>query len=192
MNCVISLKQKPLTGKSKSNNADIYFMIKKTVLVFLFCCICLSAAHARIGSSVDDFRKSEFAAAEGFTFHDSYQLTDDPVYQGRYAHNFFTADKRYKLQLIADRKGENIVFEYLFYPAADGQAIALKDGSIAISFAAHASAQAIAPGQFVSLVSEANMGARNVKYTRDINGYTVALTRYDTKMLSGWSIGIHK
>jgi hypothetical protein len=167
-------------------------MIKKTLWFFLISFVCLSAAHARIGGSIDDFKISKLAAAEGFAFHDMYQLTDDPAYQGKYAFNFFTVDKRYKLQLIADKKGNNIVYEYLFYPAADDQMIALKDGSIAISFVSQASTQAVLPEQFVSLVSEVNGGARNVKHSRDISGYVVSLTRYDTKILSGWSIGIHK
>jgi len=133
-------------------------MIKKTVWFFLFSCACLSAAYAQIGRSVDDFRKSEFAAAENFTFHDTYLLTDDPVYQGKYAHNYFTPDKRYKLQLIADKKGKTIVFEYLFYPAADDQMIALKDGSIALSFVSQASAQAVTPEQFVSVIDFRSSG----------------------------------
>jgi hypothetical protein len=167
-------------------------MIKRTLWFFLFSFVSLSAAYARIGGSIDDFKKSKLAAAEGFTFHDSYQLTDDPVYDGKYAYNFFTADKRYKLQLIADKKGTGIVYEYLFYPVAEDQMIALKDGSIAISFVSQASMQAVLPEQFVTLVSEANKGTRNVKYSKGISGYTVSLTRYDTKILSGWSIGIHK
>jgi hypothetical protein len=167
-------------------------MIKKTAWFFLLSCACASSACAQIGASVEDFKTGTFALAEGFTQQSTYQITDDPLYKGTYAYNFFTADKRYKLQLIADKKGKHILFEYLFYPVADDQMIALKDGSIAISFVAQSSQEAVAPEQFVSLVSEANKGKRNIKYTKAINGYTVSVTRFDTPRLTGWSIGIHK
>jgi hypothetical protein len=167
-------------------------MIKKTAWFFLFSLVCLSAANAQIGRSVDEFRQSKFAAAEGFTFLDSYQLTDDPVYRGKFAFNFFTADKRYNLQLIADKKGRNIVFEYLFYSATDDVMLSLKDGSISLAFIAQASADTVLPEAYISLVAETNGGARNKKYSRVMSGYTVSLTRFDTKKLSGWSIGIHK
>ena len=167
-------------------------MIKKTVWFSLFLLTFLSRAHGSVGGSVDDFKNSKFAAAENFAFHDSYLITDDPVYKGKYAFNFFTPDRRYKLQLIADKRGKNIVFEYLLYPAADDQMIALKDGSIAISFVSQSSGQAVPAEQFVSIVSEANRGSRNVKYTKDINGYSVTVARYETDALSGWAIGIHK
>jgi hypothetical protein len=167
-------------------------MIKKAFWFFLFSFVLLSTVYARVGRSVDEFRKTDFAAAEGFKFRDSYLITDDPLYKGKYAYNFFTQDKRYKLQLITDKGGRNIVFEYLFYPASDDQILALKDGSIALSFIAQSSNNTVAPEAYISLVSEANVGERNIKYSRNINGYVVAVTRYDNKVLSGWSIGIHK
>jgi hypothetical protein len=165
-------------------------MVKKTVWLFFFALVCLSPAHAQIGASIDDFKAGNFAAAQGFTFRTMYQLTDDPVYKGYYAFNFITADQRYKLQLIADQKGRNIVFEYLFYPPTDDQSLALKDGSVTLEYVAQASKRNIGVEQYISLVSEANGGARNKQYNRAIGGYFVTLTRYDTPQLSGWGLGI--
>jgi hypothetical protein len=167
-------------------------MIKKTLWFFFLPVICLSAAYAQIGASVDDFKTSKFAVAEGFAFRQTYLLTDDPVYKGKYAYNFFTADQRYKIQLIAEKKGKNIVFEYLFYPATDDRMLALKDGSITLDFIAQASERRIGIEQYISLVSEANSGARNIKYGKKIDAFFLSLTRYDTAQISGWGLGIHK
>jgi hypothetical protein len=173
-------------------------MIKKTFWFFLFisCTLCtfvhLTPGFARVGSSVSDFKKSKFAKKEGFSFHDTYQLTNDPFYKGKYAYNFFTEDKRYRIQLIADQNGKNIVYEYLFYPVTMDEMLALKDGSITLDFVAESTAQNVPPEQYISLVSEANRGIRNHKYFKKVNGYVLVVTRYDNKMINGWSIGINK
>ncbi|MCU0650737.1 MAG: hypothetical protein MUC52_00690 [Candidatus Omnitrophica bacterium] len=167
-------------------------MIKKTLISLFFFAVSAGCAFGQIGRSVDEFKKSKFAVQEGFKFHDSYLITEDPLYQGKYAFNFFTADKRYKLQIIADRLGKAIVFEYLFYPVADNEMIALKDGSITLDFVSQSSGGKVSADQYISLVCEANAGNRNVKYTRKIEDFIVALTRYDNKMISGWSIGVNK
>jgi hypothetical protein len=170
-------------------------MIKKTFWFFLFILLTfvyLMPCFAQIGSSVNDFKKSKFAKKEGFSYHDTYQLTNDPFYKGKYAYNFFTADKRYRIQLIADEKGKNIAFEYLFYPVTMDEMLALKDGSITLDFVAQSTAKNVSPEQYISLVSEANRGIRNHKYFKKVNGYVMVVTRYDNNMISGWSIGINK
>ena len=167
-------------------------MLNRTVFLLICSCVCAPLAHAQIGGSLESFKTGKFALAEGFTFHGSYLITDDPVHQGRYAYNFFTGDNRYRIQLIADKKGKNVVFEYFFYPADDDPMAAMKDGSIALSFVSQASGKAVGPEEFVSLVSEANRGRRNIKFTKIIKGYTVSMTRHDTDVLRGWSIGIRR
>jgi len=170
-------------------------MIKKTVWLFLFTSLTfvyLTAAFAQIGGTINDFKKSKFARKEGFSYQDGYQLTNDPFYKGKYAYNFFTSDKRYKIQLIADEKGKNVVFAYLFYPVTIDEMLALKDGSITLDFVAQFTSQKVTPEQYISLVSEANRGVRNHKYFKKVNGYVLTVTRYDNKMIAGWSIGINK
>ncbi|HNQ51196.1 MAG TPA: hypothetical protein PLP56_00895 [Candidatus Omnitrophota bacterium] len=167
-------------------------MHKITASFFIWFCVCAPAACAQIGGSVEGFKTGKFALAEGFNLHGSYLITDDPVHQGRYAYNFFTADNRYRIQLIADKKGRNIVFEYFFYPADDDPMAAMKDGSIAIAFVSQASGTEVGPEEFVSLVSEANRGRPNIKFTKIIKRYTVSMTRHDTDILKGWSIGIRR
>jgi len=78
------------------------------------------------------------------------------------------------------------------YPDADDSELAMKDGSVAISFVSEASDQAVSPEEFISLVSEVNRGQKNFKYIRGINGYTVSMTHHQTDILTGWSIGVHK
>lgn len=168
-------------------------MLKKTAIFFvLLLCACATDAHAGIGAPVRAFKTGRFAVSEGFTLQGSYRITDDPLYEGKYAYNFFTADNRSRIQLIADKKGAEVVFEYLFYPPADDPVAAGKDGSAAISFVAQASRNAIAPEEFIPLVAEANMGLANIRHTKSINGYTVSMTRHDTDILKGWSIGVGK
>lgn len=167
-------------------------MFKKTAFFVLLLIFCAADAQALIGSSVKAFKTGSFAVSEGFTLQGSYRITEDPLYAGKYAYNFFTADNRSRIQLIADKKGTGVIFEYLFYPFADDPTAAMKDGSIAISFVAQASRNAIAPEEFVSLVAEANRGLPNIRHTKSINGYTVSMTRHDADILKGWSIGIRK
>ncbi|HOU35964.1 MAG TPA: hypothetical protein PLJ26_00890 [Candidatus Omnitrophota bacterium] len=167
-------------------------MIKKIFPFLVWSFIYASCAYAQIGTSVKAFKAGSFARAEGFTLQGSYLITEDPAFEGKYAYNFFTEDNRYRIQLIADKKGNNIVFEYLMYPFAEDPDLAMKDGSIAISFVSQASAQAVTPDEFVSLVSEANKGAPNVRYTKVIRGYTVSMTRHRTEILTGWSIGVRR
>jgi hypothetical protein len=170
-------------------------MIKKTLCFFIFISFSfahLAAVFAQIGGSVSDFKKSKFARKEGFSYQDTYQLTDDPSYKGKYAYNFYTADKRYRIQLIADQNGKNIVFAYLFYPVTMDEMLALKDGSITLDFVAQSTLQKVPPEQYIALVSEANRGLRNRKYFKSVNGYVLTVTRYENKMINGWSIGINK
>lgn len=167
-------------------------MTKKIFPFLIWLCIWASCAYAQIGTSVKAFRTGPFARAEGFALQGSYLITEDPNFEGKYAYNFFTEDNRYRIQLIADKKGSNIVFEYLVYPSAEDPELAMKDGSIALSFVSQASAQAISPDEFVSLVSEANKGAPNIKYSKVIKGYTVSMTRHRTGILTGWSIGVRR
>lgn len=176
-------------------------MMKKTAGIFnIVCLVCFfffltvlpGDSHARIGFSVDDFRKSRICRQEGFYDHGSYLLTDDPVYKGRFASNFMSADRRYRVQLISDKKNGRVLFQYLYYDHTGDTVLSLKDGSVSLSFVAEASSGSIDAEEFISLVAQANRGDRNVKFTRDIGGYSVSVTRYEGEMINGWSIGISK
>jgi len=160
------------------------------VCFFSFLPVLAPISLAQIGSTVEDFRKSQLVKHEGFSDHGSYELKDDPVFKGKYAYNFMSADKRYRIQLITEKRGGRIVFQYLFYDSTDDVIQSLKDGSVTLAFVSESSAAAVNLEQYISLVAEANRGDRNSKYTRNIDGYMVSVIRYQGPVINGWSIGL--
>ncbi len=93
--------------------AKRYLIFSWTIaLPFIFATV----VFAEIDKSIEEFQKSSFIKQGGLVFRDSHKITDDPRFNGQYNFVFQSEDEIYKVEIIADQKGEKIAAQFLRYP----------------------------------------------------------------------------
>jgi hypothetical protein len=151
-----------------------------------------SKASAEIGKSINDFKKCNFYNILRIKHDDSHQVLFDPEprYIGKTSFNFLgylDKEQRYRMQLIADKDGKNIILQYLFCPLTKDKQLALNDSIFIFGFVKETSGGKINIDEFTNFMQRVSKLPLDKEYNQIINGYLITIAIFE-----GWHIYISR
>jgi hypothetical protein len=176
--------------RQKKKSINRYLMVSWiTVILLTF----TKSGFAEIGKSLEGFKNSAFMKSRGIIFGDSYEPTAEARFKAGYNYAFQSKDKKYKIELIADKQGNEISAQFLHYPLPENDWEDYKNLRLSVDFVSEASGRKIDINEFTEFMMRVKRSKEGIGYTNRLAGYLVTVAVYGLKSdLIGWNISVEK